>query len=97
MPSAFAFETLSPAASAVAFTAATRNPTNGNAPATVAVVSVVSGSIRVRWDGTAPTTTVGHRLTAGDWLTLTDQQAMRNFQCISDDGGTAEVAVTFER
>lgn len=39
-----------------------------------AFLTVETNSIRVRWDGTVPTATVGHLLTAGSSLTLYGEQ-----------------------
>lgn len=92
----FAFETLSPAASAVGFTSATYH-VDGASVGTTAIVSVNSGSIRVRVDGGTATTTVGHQYVVGDVFLVTGVENMTDFSCISDDGGTAELAVSYSR
>lgn len=47
-----------------------------------AFVTVETNSIRVRWDGTAPTASVGHLLTAGSSLTIIGESNVTNFRMI---------------
>jgi hypothetical protein len=51
-------------------------------------ISVETNSMRVRWDGTAPTASVGHLLAAGDTLTISGEQNCANVKLIrvSADG-----------
>jgi hypothetical protein len=60
---------------------------------THAIVSVESNSIRVRWDGTAPTTAVGHLLPAGSMLELTGND-LATFKAIAT-GSDATISVTY--
>lgn len=53
-------------------------------------------SIRYRYDGTAPSATVGHILADGGILVLNGQNQMANFKCtrVSSD---SEISISYER
>ncbi len=62
-----------------------------------AIISVESGSIRVRYDGTNPTATAGEIVSAGEKIRLENQRSMLlAFRMISTSG-TATVTVTYAR
>lgn len=63
--------------------------------ASEAFITVETNSIRIRYDGTAPTTTEGHLLTAGSSLTLVGNQQIRNLKMIAAAADGA-VKVTLE-
>ena len=51
-----------------------------------AFITIEGAGIRYRLDGTAATTTVGHPLTAGQSLLLTDPTSLGNLSMIRKDG-----------
>lgn len=63
-------------------------------PCVVAFITVETANIRFRLDGTAPTTTEGHKLTNGQNLTLACESDIRNFLAIRDDAVDATLRVT---
>lgn len=97
--SGFAFETLTVdnTAGGVACTAATHSP--GGAPGASRAVfgPVEDASIRYTWDGTAPTTTVGHLANIGNSFALDGPANIGQFRAIRTGGTNAKVPVTYER
>lgn len=80
---------------AVQLTAA---PAAGNAIhrlARHAIVSVEVGSIRVRYDGTAPTTTEGELINTGEKIRFENQRALLLALRMISTSGTATVTVTY--
>ncbi len=76
-------EQLTVANSAVGFTAANINNTNGSHPAaTSGVCRLELAEVRFAIDGTTPTTTVGTLLEIGDQLVLTGNDTLNNFKAI---------------
>lgn len=67
------------------------------ADATRMWLTVHSGSIRLYYGGTAPTTSAGHKVTSGSDLLITGRDALANLQVIRDGSTDVEVAVTLER
>ena len=61
-----------------------------------AMITVEDNPIRFRLDGTAPTTTEGHLLQAGDTLEIHSTFDALNFQCIAT-GGDAIIRVSYSR
>lgn len=91
------FDTITVGASSIPLTAAKVQVarTGGfKKNAIMAFLSVETNSIRVRWDGGAPTSSLGHLLAAGDTLTVAGEQNVANLRLIrvSADG---TVQVTF--
>lgn len=93
---AFAFEKLTVADSVKQFTAATIAPTTGE-PANRAVVTVETAALRYTTDGTAPTTTDGHLLNAGDYVVVDGVSNVANFKAIRTTGSSATIQCTYER
>lgn len=62
--------------------------------AEVAFITLETANIRFRIDGTAPTTTEGHQLKAGQNLQLSSASDIRNFLAIRDDATDATLRVT---
>lgn len=58
----------------------------GVAPAQGAFLTVDDAALRFRFDGTAPTATVGHQLSSGDSVTIYGANSLRNFRAIRDTG-----------
>lgn len=92
----FAFETLTVSNSAKVMTASTYAP-NGQAPSEKAFVTCEAGELRYRYDGTAPTATVGHKLTDGAFIILNGIHQIQKFSCIRSGSVDATLAVTYER
>jgi hypothetical protein len=102
---AFAFETLTPAAS-TAITTAVHTPTDAatKGKAQRVLITVASGvaapgtatdAVRYRLDGVAPTATVGHYLLHGQSLILDNFLDITGFRVIAAAGAsTPTVAVT---
>ena len=63
-------------------------------PCLAAFITVEVANIRFRIDGTAPTTTEGHELAAGQNLTLAHELDVRQFLAIKDDETNAVLRVT---
>ncbi len=91
------FEKITVSSTAVGFTASkiTINQEGGFTKRAVkAFVTVETNSVRIRMDGTDPTTALGHLLTAGDGLLITGEQniSRARFIAAASDGA---VHVTF--
>jgi hypothetical protein len=88
---AFGYESLTITnAVAVALTQATYDA------ARQAVITIEDNPVRVRWDGTAPTTTEGHLFSAGDSITLQFSADIFHFRAIAT-AGNAKIRVTYSR
>jgi hypothetical protein len=74
------------------------DPNNGNASRDAArvFITVETAACRYNYDGTAPTSTTGHLLGAGDVITLVGDDAIRNFRAIRT-GASSTLQVTYER
>jgi len=59
-------------------------------------LTVNTNAVRIRYDGTAPTVSVGHRLTAGNDILLPGSDILALFEIIRDGSDDAEVFVTLE-
>lgn len=89
--SAFNYESLTiTSAAAVALTTATAQG------AFTANITVEDNPIRVRWDGTAPTTSEGHLLQSGDSLKLDFTADIWKFRAIAT-GANAKIRVTYSK
>jgi hypothetical protein len=96
--SAFAFETITVATAAIGTTAATRTPTTGGAGAARAVLGPLElGQVRYRYDGTDPSSTVGHLLEIGQTLVLEGAANIAQFKAIRTGGTSGSLPVTYER
>lgn len=49
-------------------------------------ITVATASLHFRYDGTAPTTSVGHLLDAGDMWVMSNNENIRNLQFIAVSG-----------
>ena len=94
--SAFAFETLTVADTALGFTAATYQPVN-DVGAKRALVTCAVAQVRFRYDGTDPTSAVGHILDAGDKLEIEGYTNISLFRAIRSGASSGIISVTFER
>lgn len=64
--------------------------------AALAIITVENNTIKVRWDGSDPTTTTGHTLQAGDTLKLELTGDIYHFRAIAS-GADAIIRVTYSR
>lgn len=91
----FTRETITVSTTAVGLTRATYAPGNGVNPATVALISVQGGQdVRVWFDGTAPTDSVGIILVDGQSLYVCGN-VLGTFKAIRDGSADAELAVQY--
>ena len=61
-----------------------------------ALVTVATAQIRFRYDGTAPSSTVGHLAEAGDKLEILGYDNILNFRAIRTTATNATLSVTLE-
>lgn len=94
---AFAFETITVAATAIGPTEATRAGDASISAAQAAYITVETASIRLRYDGTDPTATVGHLVQAGETLRLEGSGNIAALKMIRSGTTSAAVSVTYER
>ena len=89
----FAFETLTVdnTAGGVAMTAATY--ANG----TRALITCEAAEVRYTYDGTAPTTTVGHLASIGTRIELVGPANLTQFRAIRTGGTSGTLQITYER
>ena len=88
---AWNFETVTVGTTAVGVTAS-----SGDLVAHRAVITVETAQIRFRYDGTDPTSMVGHIANPGDRLILEGRANIRNFRAIRTGATSATIAVTVE-
>ena len=62
-----------------------------------ALVSLETADIRYTYDGTTPTSTVGHLLTSGNSIVLSGQNQMSQFKCIRAASTDSTISITYER
>ena len=81
----------------VGLTASKIRPTGGHAREAVRVlITVETAEIRYTYNGTAPTTTVGHILNVDDALTLYGQPSIDRFKAIRTGATSGTIKVTYE-
>ena len=94
----YTFETITVADTAIGFTAATWRVS----PATVgnsfvrAHVTATGGAMRYRYDGTSPTSSVGHMLSHGDSIDMDGTVNISNFKAIRSGANNGTLHVTYE-
>ncbi len=59
----------------------------GHVQGTSGVCSLTTANIRISWDGTSPTTSLGQVLTPGVWI-FSGTDTLKNLRAIQDDSGT---------
>lgn len=87
-----AWDDLTVSTSAVPIPAGVKEVT-GFDQADAAVITVADDDIRFRFDGTAPTATVGHFAAAGDQIILRGQSQVDNFQAIRDTSAVGDATL----
>lgn len=92
------FDTITVSASAIGLTASkyTAPPLEPLKEAQYIIITSETNNIRYRIDGTNPTASVGHLLTAGSTLTLTGFSTIKNFKAIAT-GADATIMATYLR
>lgn len=85
------FETVTFAGSSIGFTATTIRP-SGEPPMTVCSGKLETAQIRFRYDGTAPTTTVGSLADPGDIITIRGLSHLTDFRGIRTGATSGVVA-----
>jgi len=93
----FGFETLTIADTVNVLTPALYKDSSTSGGALAAFITLETGSIRYRYDNVAPTSSVGHLLTAGGSLVLLGQNQMSQFKAIRATGTSGTLSVTYER
>lgn len=76
------------------FTLATYTASSGVARA---LITAETAQMRYTYDGTAPTTTVGHLLEVGDVLIVEGRMNIDAFRAIRTGGSSGAITVTYER
>ena len=75
-----------------------KNNTNRLKEAQRVILTLETNDIRYTTDGTAPTTSLGHLMSAGDVVILQGQPTIDNFRAINAAGGSSGTfRCTFER
>lgn len=94
---AFAYESITVAATAIGLTATTLEGASTGPPALRAVVTVENAEIRIRYDGTDPTATEGHTASPGDSITIEGAEDLRAFRAIRTGAVSGLLKVSYER
>lgn len=92
------FETVTVSTVSIGFTASKilQNVTGGTKRRCVkALFTVETNPVRFRFDGTAPTATVGHLMAAGDSFLVTGDANVSNMRLIRQGGADGTVMVTY--
>jgi hypothetical protein len=92
----FAFENLTVSTTALGFTATVYAPA-GVFPARMAIVTVETNPIRFRADGLAPSSSVGHLISATQQLEVCGNAAIQAFRMIRQASSDATVMITYYR
>lgn len=82
---------------ATLLTTAKYKPSTSEAQADSAFITASGGEMRYRYDGTAPTASLGHILADGNFLILEGQNQMEKFQAIKTGDRNGTLDVTYER
>jgi len=93
---AYDYESITVSTSAVGLTGSKYAP-SGEEAAKRVFITVESGSIRYRYDGTDPTSSEGHLITEGGYLTITGKSNIEKFKAIRAGTSDAVLRVTYER
>ena|SRR3990167_9045294 len=91
---AFAHESITVTDTAQTFTAATY--LTGSEKAKRAIITIESAQIRYTYDGTTPTSSVGHLCNPFDVISLIGSDNITNFRAIRAGSTNAAIKVTYE-
>lgn len=94
---AFAHEKITVADTAIGFTAATYGVANKDSTRLTAFVTVEGAYMRYRYDGSNPTTLLGHLSSRGDSFKIEGSQNLKRFRAIAIGDNSASLFVTYER
>jgi len=92
--SAFAFESITVSASVKKLTLETLKDSDGNALR--AIITTESAQIRWTYDGTTPTSSVGHLANPFTTIILMTTSNIKNFRAIRASSSNATIRVTYE-
>lgn len=95
----FAYEAITVSSAVKTLTEATYNPATSNEDsprAKRALITVETDQIRYTYNGTTPTSSIGHLLSAGDVLSLNGYGNIKRFKAIRVTTD-ASIKVTYER
>jgi hypothetical protein len=70
--------------------------TSGDKTAQIAFITIETNDVRYTYDGTTPTTSIGHYALAGSAITLFGTHDIQNFRVIRATGSDAAISVTYE-
>jgi len=90
------FESITVANAAIGLTAAKLKPDSAPPPI-AALLTLETAAIRFRVDGTDPTASEGHLMSAGDQLTLSSINQLRKFRAFRDTDTSGVLKVTYIR
>jgi hypothetical protein len=93
---AFAFEQITVSNSAITLTASIYRVDSSGEKAKRALITCEDAQIRYTYDGTTPTSTVGHILNPMDTLVLTGSDNISNFKAIRKGSTDGKISVTYE-
>lgn len=94
--SAMGHESITVAATAIGFTSGTITPATGR-PASRAFVTAETAQMRYTYDGTTPTSSIGHLLDVGDILVIEGIINVQDFLAIRTTGTSGNIRATFDR
>jgi len=92
----FAFEQLTVTSGVQVLTPSIYQDSETIGGASSAFISNDGGAIRYTYDGTTPSSSVGHKLADGGILILTGQNQMSNFKCYAVSSNST-ISITYER
>ena len=90
---AYAFESLTVSTTALPFTVATYTPASTGIRPIEATVTIATANVRIRLDGAAPTSTVGHLYLAGQSFVVC-APTIPLFRTIRDTGSAVDAVLT---
>lgn len=93
----FAFEQLSVTTAVQVLTPSKYKDAETSGGALSALVTLESGDIRYTYDGTTPTSTVGHLLRDSGNIVLSGQNQISQFKCYQSGSLGSTISVTYER
>lgn len=91
--SAGQFESITVSTTAVSFTAASYHPGTGTEDSKSVTCSVETSAIRVKYDGNAPTATVGVYIASGKTFTVTGYNNISRVKMIRDTAASSDATV----
>ncbi len=93
----FGFEALTVTNSVQVLTPSKYMESNTSGGASEAFLTNYGAAIRYTYDGTTPSSTVGHVLSDGGVLVLKGQNQMASFKCFRLSSTDSEISITYEK